>query len=77
MTTIFTIFISGIVYQILEWFGNERGNRSMWEWWQHNFYMSAINFTQAYEYEPKSFASRLFGMSMAIWALVMTGTYQE
>ena len=71
--TLLTIFVSGIIYQILEWYADDRQDRNMWEWWQENVYLSAINFTQAYEYQPKTFASRLFGVSMAIWALVMTG----
>lgn len=75
LMTLFTIFLSGVVYQILEWFADERDDRTMWEWWSGNVYMSAINFTQAYEYQPKTFPSRIFGVSMAIWALVMTATY--
>ncbi|CAB9531626.1 expressed unknown protein [Seminavis robusta] len=75
MVTILTILLSGVVYQILEWYADERDNRSAWEWWLDNTYMSFINATQAYEYQPKTLASRLFGISMAIWALVMTATY--
>ena len=73
--TVFTILLSGFVYQWLEWFADERDDRTMWEWWLENFYLSAINFTQAYEYSPKTLSARLFGISMAIWALVMTATY--
>lgn len=72
--TLFTILVSGIIYQVLEWYADDRKERTMWQWWQENAYLSAINFTQAYEYQPKSFAGRLFGISMAVWALVMTGT---
>lgn len=75
LMTIFTILLSGAVYQILEWYANERDERSLWEWWLENVYLSTINFTQAYEYQPKTLPSRLFGVSMAIWALVMTATY--
>ncbi|CAB9499481.1 expressed unknown protein [Seminavis robusta] len=73
--TVFTIVLSGIVYQIIEWLADDRGNRSLWEWWQENCYLSFINFTQAYEYHPKNLAGRIFGISMALWALVMTATY--
>ncbi|CAB9513203.1 receptor ionotropic, delta-2 [Seminavis robusta] len=73
--TLFTIFLSGIVYQILEWYADEREDRGMWEWWLENVYLSFMNSTQAYEYQPKTLASRIFGISMAIWALVMTATY--
>ncbi|CAB9525231.1 expressed unknown protein [Seminavis robusta] len=73
--TLFTILLSGGVYQVLEWYADERNDRSAWEWWLGNAYLSFINATQAYEYQPKSLASRIFGISMAIWALVMTATY--
>jgi len=75
LATIMTILVSGVVYQILEWYADDRQERSMWEWWLENAYMSALNFTQAYEYQPKTLSTRLFGVSMAIWALVMTATY--
>jgi len=75
LVTLTTIFLSGLVYQWLEYLQEERGDRDVWEWWCENWYLSAINFTQAYEYQPKSLASRLFGISMAVWALVMTATY--
>ncbi|CAB9504715.1 expressed unknown protein [Seminavis robusta] len=75
MMTLITIFLSGFIYQILEWYAEERDDRSMWEWWSENAYLSFINFTQAYEYQPKTLASRIFGVSMAVWALVMTATY--
>jgi Ligand-gated ion channel len=75
LMTIFTVILSGLVYQWIEWLQNERGDRSLWEWWLENWYLSAMNFTQAYEYQPTSLASRTFGVSMAIWALVMTATY--
>lgn len=73
--TVVTVLLSGLVFQCLEWFDDAREERTMWEWFSQNFYLSAINFTQAYEYQPRSLASRIFGISMAIWALVMTATY--
>lgn len=75
LMTIATIFLSAAVYQVLEWFDDDRQGRTFWDWYQENAYMSLLNFTQAYEYQPKSFAGRLFGVSMAVWALVMTGEY--
>lgn len=73
--TLGTIILSGLVYQWLELLADERQDRSLWEWTQQNAYLSLINFTQAYEYRPKTLAGRIFGVSMAIWALVMTATY--
>lgn len=75
LMTIFTVLLSGLVYQLLEWQADEREDRSAWDWWLENFYLSALNSTQAYEYEPKTLAARVYGVSMAIWALVMTATY--
>lgn len=37
--------------------------------------MSVLNFTQAYEYQPTSLAARIFGLSAAMWGLLMTATY--
>lgn len=70
-----TILLSGLVFQWLEMLSGERGDRTRWEWFQENFYLSAINFTQAYEYRPATLAGRTFGISMTVWALVMTATY--
>lgn len=75
LLTMFTIVLSGLVYQWLEWLQGEQGDRTWWEWWSENWYLSAINFTQAYEYRTTSFATKVFGISMAVWALVMTATY--
>jgi Ligand-gated ion channel len=75
LLTILTVILSGLVHQWLEWLQDERDDRSLWEWWLENWYLSALNFTQTYEFQPKTLASRLFGVSMAIWALVMTATY--
>lgn len=77
LLTIFTIVISGFAYMWLEWFDGERDDRTVWDWWLENFYLSAINFTQAYEFSPKSLSSRIFGISMAVWALVMTATVSQ
>ena len=75
--TIFTIILSGICYQIIEYFGNNRQipehyktkRTTHWTWFTENVYLSAINFPQNYEYEPKTFAGRLFGISISLWAL--------
>lgn len=75
LTTLATILLSAVVYQWLELLAGDSGDRDTWEWFQQNLYLSAINFTQAYEYKPKSLAGRIFGVSMAVWALVMTATY--
>ena len=74
--SLFTILLSGIVYQWLELLSGDRGDRTLWEWFNENCYKSVINLTQAsYEYKPRTVPGRIFGASMAVWALVMTATY--
>eukprot|EP00980_Cylindrotheca_fusiformis_P021847 scaffold8682_cov122-Cylindrotheca_fusiformis.AAC.4 len=36
MTTLATIVVSGLVYQILEWVAGEHGERTLWEWFSDN-----------------------------------------
>lgn len=73
--TIATVILSGICHQYLEWINGDRNGRSHWQWFSDNFYLSWMNITQNYEYAPNSFSGRLFGISLGIWALVMTATY--
>jgi hypothetical protein len=75
MLTFITVVISGFCHQLLEWLNGERRDRSQWQWFADNFYLSWLNITQNYEYAPNSFSTRVFGISMGIWALVMTATY--
>eukprot|EP00980_Cylindrotheca_fusiformis_P017065 scaffold5234_cov131-Cylindrotheca_fusiformis.AAC.12 len=75
-TTVATIIISGMVFQVLEYLVDERQDRKFWVWFSENIYLSAMNATQAYEYgTPKSVSSKIFGFSMALWALILTATY--
>jgi len=73
--TLFTIFLSAIIYMILEWYADEREERTFLEWFWKNFYHSFLGATQEFRFEPKSFSGRMFVVSLAIWALVMTATY--
>ena len=66
---------SALIYMFLEWLAKERDNRSFWQWFQDNLFLSALNFSQNYSYEPVSPAGRIFGFSMAIWAMVLGATY--
>ncbi|CAB9528993.1 receptor subunit 1 [Seminavis robusta] len=72
---VFTVFFSAIVYQLIEHLNGERDDRSFYQWFSDNVYLSAINFSQNFEYAPSSLAGRIFGVSMTIWALVLTATY--
>ena len=74
LLTILTVITSGMTYQIIEHFNNDRDNRSWWQWFSDGVYLSAINFPQNYEFQPKSAAGRIFGVSIGFWALVMTAT---
>jgi len=70
-----TIIVSAIAYQWIEYLSGHGRGRTWWQWFLDNLYLSAINFPQNYEFEPKSFAGRLFGVSISLWALLMTATY--
>lgn len=63
------------IYMFLEWLAHERHDRSFGQWLQDNLFWSALNFSQNYAYEPTSPAGRIFGFSMAIWAMVLGATY--
>lgn len=75
IVTIATIFFSGFAYMWLEHLSGHRRHREFWQWFSDNVYLSAISFPQNYEFQPRSAAARLFGVSISLWALVMTATY--
>ncbi|CAB9505044.1 NMDA receptor subtype of glutamate-gated ion channels with high calcium permeability and voltage-dependent sensitivity to magnesium. Mediated by glycine. This protein plays a key role in synaptic plasticity [Seminavis robusta] len=70
-----TCIFSGLIFQLLEFLYDEREDRSLYQWFLDHQYLSAINFTQQFLYEPVTPAGRLFGFSMAFWAMVMGATY--
>ncbi|CAB9526098.1 receptor subunit 1 [Seminavis robusta] len=70
-----TVLVSALVYQLIEHLSGEREDRSLYQWFSDNLYLSAINFSQNFEYAPNSFGGRIFGVSMTIWALVIVATY--
>ncbi|CAB9523457.1 receptor ionotropic, NMDA 1 [Seminavis robusta] len=72
---VLTVVLSALVYQLIEQLHSEREGRSFSQWFSDNLYLSSINFSQNFEYAPSSFAGRIFGVSMTIWALVITATY--
>ncbi|KAL3942954.1 MAG: hypothetical protein SGBAC_002943 [Bacillariaceae sp.] len=76
LTTLATVVMSGLVFQILEHLNGNRGDRKFFVWWTENLFLSAINATQAYEYgTPKGAPSKIFCFSMALWSLILTATY--
>jgi len=72
---IFTILVSAVIYQFLEYMDDECHERTRYQWFSDNLYLSSLNFTQNFEYAPNSASARLFAVSMGIWAMVMTATY--
>jgi hypothetical protein len=72
--TIFTIITSGITYQWIEHLAGKYRDRhrTLWQGFCDGLYLSAINFPQNYEFQPQTTAGRIFGVSISIWALVMT-----
>ena len=70
-----TIFFSTLVYQFIEYTYEGREDRSFRRWFMDNLYLSSINFTQNYIYEPKSLAGRIYGFSFSFWAMLMGATY--
>lgn len=72
--TVFTIVFSGFAYAWLEYLSGHRRNRTFAQWISDNVYLSAISFPQNYEFQPRSAGARMFGVSISLWALVMTAT---
>ncbi|CAB9513194.1 receptor subunit 1 [Seminavis robusta] len=70
-----TVFLSALVYQLVEYLNGEREDRSLYQWFSDNLYLSFLNFSQNFEYAPTSLAGRIFGVSMTFWALVIMATY--
>jgi ABC-type amino acid transport substrate-binding protein len=71
----FQVVVSAIIYEFLEFLNSERDERTLWQWFEDNLYLSSVNFVQQYAYEPTSGAGRIFGFSMAVWSMVMGATY--
>ncbi|CAB9522707.1 receptor subunit 1 [Seminavis robusta] len=70
-----TIVLSALAYQLIEHLTDERDDRPFLQWFSDNVYLSSLNFTQNFEYAPSHVAGRIFGVSMGVWALVITATY--
>jgi len=73
--TIFTILLSSFVYQLLEYMANEREDRTLWEWTTDNLFKSFLGFTQELQFNSRTFEKKLFLISMALFALILTATY--
>ena len=72
-----TVIFSAFVHQIIESIGAKgREEKSFRVWLMDNLYLSFINFTGNYSYEPTTLAGRFFGTTYAFWAMLITGTYR-
>jgi Ligand-gated ion channel len=74
---VITIFFSGCMYQLLENLGNSnryKGRRTQ-DTFGNNLFLSTLLFTQHFQFQPRTPASRLFAASMALWALLISSAY--
>lgn len=72
---LFTTIFSALVYQLIEFLQGDRDDRSLWQWTRDNFYLGALNFSGNFAYEPTSLGGMIFGVSMTLFALLITATY--
>jgi len=70
------VIFSSFVYQLIEHLGGRREEDvSFRSWLMKNLYLSFINLTGNYSYEPTTLGGRVFGFFFAFWAMLITGTY--
>ena len=69
------VFFSAFVYQFIEHLGGEHEEGSYRRWIMDSLYLSCINFTGNYSYEPKTLGGRFFGVISAFWAMLITAAY--
>jgi hypothetical protein len=70
-----TICVTALVAMCLEQLSGQPDDRSWHRWLSDNLFLSFLNFAQNYDYEAFSFASRIFAVSAALWAMIMGATY--
>ncbi|CAB9498091.1 receptor ionotropic, delta [Seminavis robusta] len=72
-----TIVLSGVIYQALEFIGcpkrhqDERKHETL----GNDIFLSALLFSQHFQFAPRTPASRIFAASMALWALLISSAY--
>ena len=70
------VIFSSIAYQIIEHLGGGREEDvSFRKSLMSNLYLSCVNFTGNYSYEPTTLGGLVFGFCFAFWAMLITGTY--
>jgi len=72
-----TIVLSGCIYQLLEQLGNParyKGRRTK-DTLGNNIFLSSLLFTQHFQFQPRTPASRVFAASFSAWALLVSSAY--
>ena len=67
-----TIIASGIIYMVLEslHIGDQYHWRFVW-----NIFLSMLLFTQHFQFNPHSYAGRVFSISLSFWSLIIISSY--
>jgi len=74
------LLFSSVVYGMLERIENQHKDdndikKSLRKWFMDDLYLSLINFTGNYSYEPTTLGQRIFAVFFAFWALLVTAAY--
>ena len=72
---VITLFFSGFVYWLLENINPNSDKQRLETNVMENVWLSAINFTQHFEFTPRTNAARLFTVSLSFWSLLMAAAY--
>lgn len=77
-TILAVIVASAFSYQLVESLGAKgrvEKDKSVRVWVMENLYLSFVNFTGNYSYEPETLGGRVFGIAFAFWAMLITAAY--
>jgi hypothetical protein len=75
LLTIATIIFSGVIYYFLEVIDPHSDAQELEESCIENIFLSAINFTTHFMFQPRTNASRLFTFSLSFWGMLMGVRY--
>lgn len=70
-----TVLFSGIMYWALELIDKHSDAQDLEQNLSHNVFLSGVNFTTHFLFQPRTDASRLFTWSLSFWAMVMGAAY--
>jgi hypothetical protein len=70
------VIFSSVVNLFIEHIGKQcHEDLSFRKWLMDNLYLSFLNITANYSYEPQTLGGRVFGVSFAFWAMLITAAY--